>query len=140
MYAGGIIAIVASALLVMVAIICFCSAHIIELSDLLTQAEINELGYTQEELDLLLISMRNLVKVLGGFLLVISAMDLIFGIRVILDGKHLNNRKHNIITLLVVNVISGSLLVVGFMIAALCMKFKSAQQIVDEYQAQNNQM
>ncbi len=132
MRAGGILAIVFAGILIFAAIIYLTSSSILNVTDLFTEAELTEMGYTTADLQLVTDMLRKVVIFIGIMSLILAALDLVFGIRVILDAKHLSNRKHNIITLLVVNAISGSLIVVGFMIAALCMKFKSAEQLVDE--------
>lgn len=136
MYAGGILAIVFAAIMLILAIVIFCSLIDVDIKLILTEAEYASL--TLNEINLLTDMGQSMITAMGVFISIVAVLDLVFGIRVILDAKHLRNRKHNIITLLVVNAISGSLLVVGFMIAALCLKFKSAEQIVDEVAKSNS--
>ncbi len=125
MLAGAIISIVYFVVLIYLGFLFFVSSSMMTL-DYVRQV-VDASSYDEEMLQAVLSIAKTLLNMMAIYVLVIAIVSLVFSIKVLKQSSARQNKKANIITLLVVSVLSANIITAAFMIVALCLKFEQPQ-------------
>ncbi len=125
MMAGAIISIVYFVVLIYLGFLFFVSSSMMTL-DYVRQV-VDASSYDEEMLQAVLSIAKTLLNMMAIYVLVIAIVSLVFSIKVLKQSSARQNKKANIITLLVFSILSANIITAAFMIVALCLKFEQPQ-------------
>ncbi len=133
--AGAILGIVEASVMILTGIIMFCCIGLVDEQFITTMLEAEKeatVALTSSEMSFAITAMRVAFVAMGTFIMAMSAAMLVFSILVLKNKNKGIYKKGFVITLLVLSVINGNILTAAFMIVTLCLKDKTAAEIVEE--------
>ena len=140
MLAGSIVGIVEAAVMILMSIIIFASIGMVNEEFILAtlEAESSAVTFTPEEMMATISLTKTLLGIMGAYVLIMSAVMLALSIVVMAQRRKGVSKKGTIIALIVISALNANLVTAGFMIACLCIKDKTPQQIVEENMPHQN--
>lgn len=138
MSAGAILGIVTASFMILASIVCFYATTFVDVQFIIETLEEEAVGYKTEEIKFLVDTTKTVLVVMGVFILGLAIAMLSLSIMVQTQTKKLTTKKGSIIALLVICCIAGNILTAAFMIVVLCLKDKTAEQLVEENMPKNN--
>jgi len=135
--AGTILGIIEAASMILIAISLFSLIGSMDAETVAIILEEEAMFYSNAELVAIADLMNTIFAVMAAYITGMSIAMLVLSIVVLNQRNKGVSKKGTIIALLVISILNGNILTASFMIVALCIKDKTAQEIVEEHM-QNN--
>lgn len=136
--AGSILGIIEAASMILIAISLFSVVGSIDVNAVITLLEEEAMLYSDVELAAIAELTNTIIAIMSAYIAGMSVAMLVLSIIVLKQRNKGVSKKGTIIALLVISILNANILTAAFMIVALCLKDKTAQEIVEEHMVNNN--
>ena len=136
--AGSILGIIEAASMILIAISLFSVVGSIDVNAVITLLEEEAMLYSDVELAAIAELTNTIIAIMSAYMAGMSVAMLVLSIIVLKQRNKGVSKKGTIIALLVISILNANILTAAFMIVALCLKDKTAQEIVEEHMVNNN--